>query len=622
MKRFSRATLVALSLVVPFTAAMQRSALADYDVWKSTTSLADPSKYKDGFEHYAHVNPDAPKGGTLNQAVNGTFDSFNPFIVKGNAAAGLTFFGGFLWDTLMSQGVDEGAVSHALIAEAVKWPQDYSSATFRLNPKARWHDGKPITAEDVKWSMETLRKHSPQHVRYFKNVKDVRVDGERLVTFLFDQTNNRELPQIMGDLPVLPKHWWEGTDAEGNKRDFTTATLEPPLGSGPYKIKSFSAGSSIEWERVKDYWAADLPPRKGRFNFDIRKYTYFLDDNAIWLAFQKGGFEDIREENRAARWQQEYNFPAITEGKVKKVTFDETSNYPMVGWVPNLRRDMFKDRRVRKALNLAFNFRQMNEDLFFNQYTRLATYFGGSVMSATGLPEGREKEILEEFRGKVPEELFTQPYENPVYETRRDTRKFLGEAFKLLQEAGWKSEGGKLVNDKGEQFKFTILGSNPASERVNAPFISALTRLGMAVDFRVVDQSQYIQRIRNFEFDMVVAGAFQSTSPGNEQRDYWTSTSADETGSRNWGGIKNPVIDTLVDRIILAKNREELIAHVRALDRILLFEHYSIQQWYLAQDRVAYWDKFGIPEPQPTYIGYDLESWWIDPAKAAALGQN
>ncbi|MEL6746005.1 MAG: extracellular solute-binding protein, partial [Pseudomonadota bacterium] len=363
---------------------------------------------------------------------------------------------------------------HALIAEAVKWPQDYSSATFRLNPKARWHDGKSITAEDVKWSMETLRKHSPQHVRYFKNVKDVRVDGERLVTFLFDQTNNRELPQIMGDLPVLPKHWWEGTDAEGNKRDFTTATLEPPLGSGPYKIKSFSAGSSIEWERVKDYWAAELPPRKGRFNFDVRKYTYFLDDNAIWLAFQKGGFEDIREENRAARWQQEYNFPAITEGKVKKVTFDETSNYPMVGWVPNLRRDMFKDRRVRKALNLAFNFRQMNEDLFFNQYTRLATYFGGSVMSATGLPEGREKEILEEFRGKIPEELFTQPYENPVYETRRDTRKFLGEAFKLLQEAGWKSEGGKLVNAKGEQFKFTILGSNPASERVNAPFISAL----------------------------------------------------------------------------------------------------------------------------------------------------
>jgi len=243
-------------------------------------------------------------------------------------------------------------------------------------------------------------------------------------------------------------------------------------------------------------------------------------------------------------------------------------------------------------------------------------------MSATGLPEGREKEILEEFRGKIPGDLFTQPYENPVYETRRDTRKFLGEAFKLLQEAGWKSEGGKLVNDKGEQFTFTILGSNPASERVNAPFISALTRLGMAVDFRVVDQSQYIQRIRNFEFDMVVAGAFQSTSPGNEQRDYWTSTSADETGSRNWGGIKNPVIDTLVDRIILAKNREELIAHVRALDRILLFEHYSIQQWYLAQDRVAYWDKFGIPEPQPTYIGYDLESWWIDPAKAAALGQN
>ncbi|MEL6947530.1 MAG: extracellular solute-binding protein [Pseudomonadota bacterium] len=620
MKRFARTALFGLALTIPALAAP--AAWADYDTWKTTTWLAEPSKYRDAFPHYAHVNPDAPKGGTLNFAINGTFDSFNPFIVKGNAAAGLTFFGGVLWDTLMSQGVDEGAVSHALIAEAIKWPADYSSATVRLNPKARWHDGKPITAEDVKWSMETLKKHSPQHVRYFKNVKEVRIDSERLVTFIFDQKNNRELPQIMGDLPVLPKHWWEGTDAEGNKRDFTRGTLEPPLGSGPYKIGKFVPGSSIEWERVKDYWAADLPVRKGRFNVDVRRYTYFLDDIAIFQAFQKGGLQDVRLENRASRWQNDYDFPAIKAGKVAKEEFTVTSSYPMVGWFMNSRRPIFKDVRVRKALNLAYNFEQMNEDLFFKQYSRIATYFGGTVMSATGMPEGRELEILEQYRGKIPDDIFKTPFVQPEYKSRRDTRKFLGEAFKLLQAAGWESKGGKLVNAQGEPFTFTILGSNPASERVNAPFIDALRRLGMDVSFRVVDQTQFIQRVRDFEFDMVATGAIQSNSPGNEQRDYWSSASADTPGSRNWAGIKDPVVDELIDKIILAKDRAELKATVRALDRILLFSHYSVLRWYSATDRVAYWDKFGIPRPQPSYTGYDVESWWVDPAKAAALEAN
>ena len=588
--------------------------------WRTSSSLGAETKYKDAFPHYDYVNPDAPKGGTLNSAALGTFDSFNPFIVKGSPAAGLTFFGGLLWDTLMAQGIDEASVSHPLIAEAFTYPDDYSSATYRLNPNARFHDGKAITAEDVKWSMETLKQHSPQHVRYFANVKEVEIINEREVRFVFDQKNNRELPHIMGDLPVLPKHWWTGSGPDGEPRDFTRSTLEKPLGNGPYRIAQFNAGSSIIWERVPDYWAADLPVNKGRYNVDRRVIRYFKDPNAIWQAFTKGGLEDIREENRAQRWAQDYTFPAFEKGLVKRDMFPETSSYPMVGWVFNQRREIFKDRRVRKALSLVLNFERMNKDLFFDQYKRLATYFGGTELSATGLPKGRELEILEEYKSELPAELFTEPFSQPIYESRRDERKYLREAFDLLREAGWKRDGTKLVNElTGQPFEFTILGFDPNSERVNAPWIAALRRLGINVNYRVVDTSQFVQRRRGFDYDVVVAGAVQSLSPGNEQRDYWSSKAADTEGSRNWFGLKNPVVDRLVDRIIFAKDRAELVAATRALDRVLLFEHLQVHQWYLDQDRVAWWDKFGIPEKQPLYVGYDPDSWWVDPQKAAAL---
>ncbi len=618
MNRFTSlmAVLLAMVLVVPLSQPTQ----ADDRVWRTSTSLIGKSKYDGGFSHYEHVNPDAPKGGTFNSAANGTFDSFNPFIVKGTPAAGLNYQGGLLWDLMMAKAIDEPAASHPLIAEAFTYPDDYSSATYRLNPKARWHDGKPITPQDVKFSMETLKEHSPQYNRYFGDVKEVRIDNEREITFIFNQKNNRELPLIIGDLPVLPKHWWEGTDANGNKRDFTKSTLEPPLGSGPYKIAKFSPGSSIEWERVKDYWAAETPTRKGRYNFDRRKYTYFKDPNALWEAFKKGGFEDLRTENRAEFWARRYNFPAFEEGLVKKEEFVETSGHPMQGFVMNTRREQFKDRKVRKALTWAMNFEQMNKNLFFNQYTRTKSYFGGTELQSTGLPEGRELEILQAFKQDLPEDIFKQPFELPVYEDRRDSRKHLRTAFDLLKEAGWERKGKTLVNSKtGKPFKLELLGFNPASEKINAPWLKSLELLGIDATFRVVDTSQFIQRVNNFDYDVISVPTQQSQSPGNEQREYWTSGAADQPGSRNYMGAKNPVIDKLVEQLIYAKDRAELVATTKALDRVLLHNYYTVPQWYLSKTRTAYWDKFGIPKPQPSYVGIDPESWWIIPEKEAAL---
>lgn len=606
-------TIIAVALAAP-------TSHADDRVWRTSTSLVGEPKYSDGFTHYDHVNPDAPKGGTYNSAAFGTFDSFNPFIVQGKPAAGLNYQGGLLYDLLMSKGIDAPSESHPLIAEAFTYPDDYSQTTYRLNPKARWHDGKPITAVDVKWSMEMLKEHSPQYDRYFADVKEVRIDSDTQVTFLFAQKNNRELPLIIGDLPVLPKHWWEATGANGKPRDFTKSSLEPPLGSGPYRIKEFKAGESIVWERVKDYWAANSPTRKGRYNFDLRKYTYFKDPNAIWEAFKKGGFEDVRLENRAEYWARRYSFPSFEAGDVKRKLFDQSSGYPMQGFYINARLPKFSDPRTRKALTFAMNFEQMNETLFFNQYTRTDSYFGGTELQSGEMPTGRELEILSEYKDQLPADLFAKPFELPIYQSRRDERKFLKVANDLLREAGWVRKGTSLVNAKtGEPFTLQILGASPNSEKINAPWLNSLRKLGIDATFRVVDTAQYVQRVTNFDYEVISIVTQQSHSPGNEQREYWTSSAADRSGSRNYSGIKDPVVDALVERIVYAKDREELVALSRALDRVLLFGYYAVPQWYLSKDRVAYWDKFGIPEPQPTYAGVDIESWWIIAEKEAAL---
>jgi microcin C transport system substrate-binding protein len=591
------------------------------DEWRTTSSLIGESKYGDNFQHYDYVNPNAPKGGTLNSVVLGTYDSFNPYIVQGSPAAGLLGFGGgLLYDTLMEQATDEGSTSHPLIADAYKYPTDYSSATYRLDPRAKWHDGQPITVDDVIWSFQALKANSPMYSRYFENVTDAVAISDREVEFHFNQKGNRELPKIIGDLAVLPKHWWEGTDANGKKRDVTKPTLEIPLGSAAYKIASFKPGSEIIWQRVPDYWAAKLPVKIGRENFDTQRFTYILDDNAAWLAFTKGGLDDVKPENSSRRWKTAYDFPAVKTGDVIKQEFKTTSPEPMQAFMLNQRRPLFQDRLVREALTYPFDFETMNRTLFFGFNTRTSSYFQGTELASSGLPQGKELEILEKHRDKLPPELFTQEFKLPVYDSPQAERKYLKQAVDLFAKAGWVIKGGKMVNAKtGEPFKFEILGWNDTDQVISSPYIANLRKIGVDATLRLIDQTQYVNRVNNFDFDVIISQLGQSESPGNEQRDFWSSKAADRPGSRNYAGIKNPVVDDLVDRIIFATDRDDLVAATHALDRVLLWNYYVVPQYYRAVVWLAYWNKFGIPEKQPAYVGADQNSWWIDPDKEKAL---
>jgi len=592
---------------------------ASADEWRTTSSLIAENAETAPFERYPYVNPDAPKGGTLNSTAFGTFDSFNPFIIRGTPAAGITQ----VWETLMEQSPDEAGTSHALIAEAFKYPDDYSSATYRLSKDARWHDGTPITAEDVIWSLNVLKEISPQYSGYFANVKEAVALNDHEVEFRFDQTGNRELPHIMGDLYVLPKHWWEGENAKGQKRDIRNPTLEPPLGSGPYKVKSFSPGNRVVYERVKDYWGEKIAVNIGRNNFDELVYTYFQDDNAAFVAFTKGGIEDVRRELSTRRWAVEYKFPAFERGDVIKREFQQGGVQQMQAFVFNMRLPRFQDRRIRKALTLAYNFEEQNRLQFFGMNKRLSSYWENSELASRGLPEGKELEILEPFRKDLPPELFIEEFKLPVFDSRTAERDNLREAVKLFDEAGWAIKDGRMVNKQtGEQFKIEFLGGSPTSEVIAGGLIQTLRRLGIDASLRIVDTSQYVQRYQAFEFEAITAGFPQSESPGNEQRDYWSSKAADSPGSRNVPGIKNPVVDALIDKIIYAKDREELVAATRALDRVLLWNYYAIPQYYQPTMRFAFWNKFGIPEQQPRYIGVDLMSWWVIPQREAAIEES
>ncbi|WP_246333318.1 extracellular solute-binding protein [Aureimonas mangrovi] len=584
--------------------------------WHTSSGLIEPSRYADDFTHYDYVNPDAPKGGTWNSSAPGTYDSFNPFIIRGTPAAGFAAFGGGIaYDTLMAQAPDEPGVSHALIAEAVRYPSDYSSVSFRLDPDARFQDGEPITVNDVIWSFETVTRLYPLYANYYHNVTSVEETGEREVTFRFDQTGNRELPNIMGDLVVLPRHYWE---AEG--RDIEEPTLEVPVGSGPYRVASFNPGSTITWERVPDYWAADKAPQRGRYNFDRINFTYFRDQNAAWEAFKRGGYQDYRIENRAQLWAEGYNFPAFTEGRVKKAELESDAVWPMQAYVINSRREKFSDPRVRRAFVLAYNFQEMNRTLFYDLYQRIDSYFDNSELAATGLPEGDELALLEPLRDDLPPELFTQEYTLPDYSQPSAERTYLREAFELLQAAGWERRGSQLVNAAGQPFTVEFMTSDQNASRVMEPFAASLRRLGIDATIRVVDPSQYLALTDSFEFDIVTDSFAQSLSPGNEQRDFWSSAAASQNGSRNSPGVRNAAVDALIEKIIYAPDREALVAATRALDRTLLWNNYVVPQFTNGAIWLAYWDKFGMPENGPAYNGIDPFSWWIRadaPAEAA-----
>ncbi len=593
--------------------------------WHESSSLIEGSKYPDDFAHYDYVNPDAPKGGTLNQIAIGSFDSFNPFIVRDTPAAGLaTFGGGLLYDTLMDQSPDEPGTAHALIAEAVRYPADFSSVTYRLNPEARWHDGEAVTVEDVIWSFETLTELHPQWSAYYKNIVSAEESGDGEVTFTFDQTGNRELPNIVGDLTILPKHWWEGTDASGNERDITQPTSEVPMGSGPYRIKSYDIGQSITWERVADYWGLDNPTRIGRYNYGEIRYVYLRDTNAAWEAFKKGGLDDWRLENMSRRWAEGYDFPAVKDGRVIRKTIDSGQVQSMQAYVLNNRLEKFQDRRVRKALTLAYNFEEMNRTLFFGLYERMHSYFENSELAAKGLPDERELAYLEPLRGQIPDEVFTEEFALPAYNDPGAARNYLREALGLLKEAGYELRGTTLVNAQtGEPFTIEFLGNDPMDNRTLEPFARQLQRLGIQTEVRIVDTNQYIERMNGFEFEVVgLRYPGQSLSPGNEQRDFWSTTAADAPGSRNYSGIKNPAIDQLIDDIVYAPDRESLVAATRALDRVLLWEYYVVPQWYKSEDWLAYWDKLQMPEKGPAYNGIDPFSWWTKSAEAEKAAAN
>jgi len=566
-------------------------------------------KYPSDFTHFDYVNPDAPKGGAIVNEATGTYDSFNPFILKGVPAAGI----GLLYDSLMSSSADEAFTKYASLAESVILPEDRSWVAFNIHPKARWHDGEPVKPEDVIWTFNTLReKGHPFYRAYYADVKVVEKTGPRQVTFRFPDGGNRELPLIVAEISILPKHYWEG-------RDFTKTTLEPPLGGGAYRIKDFEAGRSVSYERVKDYWGADIPVHKGQSNIDEIRYEYYRDREVATEAFKSGAF-DLRAENSAKRWATSFDFPALSAGQVVKALIPHENPTGMQGFIFNTRKSFFSDPRIRQAIAHAWDFEWANKTIMYGAYTRTNSYFSNSELSSEGgLPAGEELEILEGFRGKIPEEIFTARYEAPKTDGSGNNRGNLRKALKLLREAGWRVADGKLVNDKGEALAFELLLAQPSLEKLALPLQQNLKRLGIEMSIRSVDVAQYQARADSFDFDMIVSGIGQSLSPGNEQRDFWHSAKADTPGSRNLIGVRDPVVDALVDMVIKAPNRESLIARTRALDRVLLWGHYVIPHFHLRASRLIYWNKFGRPKIVAKYsTGYPT-TWWIDPEKQAEL---
>ncbi len=572
--------------------------------------LAEP-RYKADFKHFGWVNPKAPKGGTVRLWAEGSFDNLNPFTLSGVVAAEADS----VYETLMTSSADELNVVYGLIAEWASHPADYSWVSFGLRPQARFHDGRPITPEDVIFSMEALKKANIRYAQFYKDV----VRGEKLgpheVKFHFAAPGNKKLPQQVAGLPVLPKHYWES-------RDLSRTTLEAPLGSGPYRIRDVDRGRSITYERVADYWGKDLPVNVGQWNFDVMRIDYFRERTAAFEAFKAGDF-DYWYENTAKSWATEYNFPAVKRDLVKVLRLPHKRPTPMQAFAMNLRRSQFQDIRVREALNLAFNFEEMNEQLLYSAYIRTPSYFENSERKATGLPQGAERALLEEARKVAPEgvpaAVFEREFKQPVGGSATQHRRNLAAASKLLREAGYTLAGTQLRNAKGQPLRVEFLLNSPSFERHTQNYSADLRRLGIETSIRVVDSAQFQQRVRTFDFDVIVSVIPQNPAPGNEQRLYWASEFADREGNVNVIGVKNKAVDFLVEKIVFAKDADELNVAARALDRVLLWNHYVVAQWNYPFDRMAYWDKLGRPEPMPSMNPSFERVWWFDAEKAAAL---
>lgn len=556
-------------------------------------------KYKEGFAHFDYVNPNAPKGGTLRLSALGTFDNLNPFIIKGNAAGNI----GLIYQSLLTSASDEPFTVYAQLAEKLEIADDRKSITFHIRPEAVWNDGKPVSAEDVVWSFETLKtKGAPFYAAYYADVESVKADGDKRVTFHFKTGDNRELPLIVGQLPILPKHYWAD-------KKFEDTTLTPPLGNGPYKIAKVDAGRSLTFERVKNWWGENIPANKGRYNFDTIIVDYYRDTTVAVEAFFAGRY-DIRQEHVAKIWATGYDAPAVKDGRIKKEEIQNHLPAGMQGFVMNIRRPVFADRAVRQALQYAFDFEWSNKAMAHGAYKRTASYFENSDYAAKDLPQGRELEILEEFRSELPPEIFTQAYKNPVTDGSGNARDNLRKAMEILDAAGYTLGTDGVRAKDGTRLTFEIVDNQPEFERWVLPFIRNLKRIGIEAKFRVVDSSQYVARMNDFDFDMTVSGFGQSLSPGNEQREYWGSAKADSKGSRNIIGVKNPVVDKLCEKIANATSQDELVAATKALDRVLLWGYYVIPQWHTNVWKVAYWDRFERPENQAPYDIGITDTWW------------
>ena len=565
-------------------------------------------KYGPDFERFEYTSPDAIKGGSLVQATIGTFDNTNPFVLKGVSAAGA----GGIYDTLAVGSQDEPFSVYGLLAETIEVADDEGSVTFRLRPEARFHDGEPVTAEDVAWTFETLMSEGhPFYRSYYGAVEGVEAVDERTVTFTFEETGNAELPLIVSQLAVLPKHFWEG-------RDFASTTLDPLLGSGPYRFGRIDPGRSVSYERVEDYWAEDLPVARGTGNVDTLRYDYYRD-LTVALEALKSGDVDFRQEFISKNWATAYDFPALAEGRVVKEELPDGRTQPMQAFVYNLRKPKFQDERVRRALEYTFDFEWANENLFYGAYERTKSYFQNSEMQATGLPEGPELEILEQFRDELPESVFTEEFALPETDGSGNDRRGLREALALFGEAGYEVRDGTMTNvETGEPFEMEIVFQQPSLEKIGLAWKKTLERLGIELKVRIIDSAQYQKRMETFDFDVTTNIWQQSESPGNEQWDYWGSAQADVEGSRNVAGIEDPVIDRIIPLIVNATSREEQVAAAKALDRVLLHRRYVLPQYFGPTYRVAYKNKFERPDVAPSKA-LGLDTWWVDPDKEAAL---
>ncbi len=609
----------ALALVLA-TAPLAAQEPAAGAAWRHGLTLLGEPKYGPDFQHFDYVNPEAPKGGLVRLGAQGAYDNFNLVVagVKGDLEGLIPL----LYDTLGTEAQDEPFTSYGLLAEGVRVADDLGAVTFRLREAARFHDGMPVTPDDVVFSFEVLKANSPLYASYYHNVAKAEVTAPREVTFTFADKGNRELPQIVGQLPVLPKHWWQGQRPDGTPRDVTQTTLEPPLGSGPYRIARYEAGRSITYARVPDYWGRDLPVNRGRHNFGEQRVEYYRDATVLLEAFKADQF-DWRAENIARNWATAYDgFPAVKEGRLVKEEFAERGSGIMQGFFFNLRREPFKDERVRRAFDLAFDFEEMNRTLFYGLYTRVNSYFYGSELASSGVPEGDEKALLESVRDKIPAEVFTQPYKNPVNGSAENIRANLREAMQLLRDAGYELKGEQMVaKATGKPLTVEFLGYDATAERIVLPYRQQLARIGIKASPRVVDPAQYQNLLRSFDFDIVSAVQPESLSPGNEQREYWGSAAADRPGSQNIAGIKDAGIDALVDRVIFAGDRPTQVAATRALDRVLLAHHYVVPQWTAPVTRTVRWNRFGHPAVMPKNGSPAFPTvWWYDQGLADKTG--